>query len=222
MDQQVIAQHLVEIVSGVGGLFLLLFKYREAIEFSVKVAKFLWKPFHWVVALVKMPFRLNEEAIAARERMDAVEKTLNELNKFVKKELTYNGGSSTLDAIRRIENRIIEQEHSQNTLLLDSEHGYFRCDITGSNKWVNRTFARYLGCGTSEIMGLGWKRFIKMEELRRYSEVWQTAFKDGCEFEDIVEFTNVNHHTVRLKILSSPIIDDKGKILSYVGTVVAL
>lgn len=222
MDQQVIAQHLVEIVSGAGGLFLLLFKYREAIEFGVKVAKFLWKPFHWIVALVKMPFRLNEEAIAARERMDAVEKTLNELAKFVKKELTYNGGSSTLDAIRRIENRIIEQEHSQNTLLLDSEHGYFRCDITGSNKWVNRTFARYLGCGTSEIMGLGWKRFIKMEELRRYSEVWQTAFKDGCEFEDIVEFTNVNHQTIRLKILSSPIIDDKGKILSYVGTVVAL
>ena len=222
MDQQVVAEYIVQIASGVGGLFLLLFKYRETIDFAFKAAKLLWKPFHWIILLVKMPFRLNEEAIAARHRMDQVEKTLNELSKFVKKELTYNGGSSTLDAIRRIENRIIEQEYAQNTLLLDSESGFFRSALDGRNKWVNRTYARYLGCGTSELLGFGWKRFIKTEELRRYNDVWQNAFKDGCEFEDVIEFTDVNHHAVRLKVSACPIIDDKGQILSYVGTVVAL
>lgn len=222
MEQQVIAQHLVEIISGVGGLFFLAFKYREAIEFGIKAAKLLWKPFHWMAALLKMPFRLNEEAITARGRMDTMETTLNELTRFIKKELTYNGGSSTLDAIRRIENRIIEQEYAQNTLLLDSETGFFRCTLDGRNKWVNRTYARYLGCGTGELLGFGWKRFIKTEELRRYNEVWQSAFKDGCEFEDVIEFHDVNHHVVRLKIATCPIIDDKGQILSYVGTVVAL
>jgi PAS domain S-box-containing protein len=222
MDQQTIAQHFVEIISGIGGFFLLIFKYKDVIEFSTRVIKLLWKPFHWLIALFKMPFRLNEEAIAARGRMDAVEKTLNDLTKFIKKELTYNGGSSTLDAIRRIENRIIEQEYAQNALLLDSENGYFRCSDSGSNKWVNRTFARYLGCGTSELLGLGWKKFIKTEELRRYNEVWQTAFQDGCEFEDEVEFINVNHQVIKLKISACPIVDDKGQVLSYVGTVVSV
>lgn len=219
MDQQVIAQHFVEIISSVGALFLMLFKYREMIEFLFKVAKFLWRPFKWTVLLVKMPFRLNDEAVAARERMDKVEDIINDLNKFIKKELTYNGGSSTRDAIRRIENRIIEQEYAQNTLLLDSEMAYFRCDLSGRNKWVNRTFARYLGCGTSELLGLGWKKFIKTEELKRYNEVWQNAFKDGCEFEDVVEFIDVNHQPVKLRISTCPIIDDKGQILSYVGTI---
>lgn len=219
MDQ-LVSQHFIEIASGFGGLFVLLFKYRETIEFAVRIAKFLWKPFKWVMALIKMPFRLNDEAIANRERMDKVEATINELNKFIKKELTYNGGSSTLDAIRRIENRIIEQEYAQNALLLDTDHGVFRTDLEGRNKWANRTYARFLGCGTGELLGYGWKRFIKTEELRRYNEVWQTAFKDGCEFEDVVEFHDVSNHPVNLKISTCPIIDDKGRILSFVGTVV--
>jgi len=199
-----------------------LFKYREFIEFLCRAVKFLYAPIKWIIALAKMPFRLNEEAIAARERMDAVEKTINELSKFVKKELTYNGGSSTLDAIRRIENRIIEQEHSNNALLLESEFGIFRCSLDGQNKWVNRTYARFLGCGTNELLGFGWKRFIKTQELHRYASVWKDAFEDKCEFEDIVEFTDVDHNVVRFKITTCPIVDDKGKILSYVGIVVAL
>lgn len=166
-----------------------------------------------------MPIQLNKEAIAARERMDKVEATLNDLTKFVKKELTYNGGSSTLDAIRRIENRIIEQEYAQNALMLDDANGIFRCDMTGHNRWVNRTFARYLGCGTNELIGLGWKRFIKGGELRRYNEVWQAAFKDGCEFEDVVEFIDTDDKPLKLRIVAAPVIDDKGKLLSYVGTV---
>lgn len=217
--EQLFTQHLIEIISGIGGLFVLLLKYKDAIEFSIKAAKFLWKPFKWIAALVKMPFRLNDEAIAARERMDKVEVTINELTKFIKKELTYNGGSSTLDAIRRIENRIIEQEYAQNALLLDADHGVFRTDLDGRNKWVNRTYARFLGCGTSELIGYGWKRFIRTEELRRYNEVWQAAFKDGCEFEDTVEFHDVNNQNIKLKISTCPITDDKGRILSYVGTV---
>ena len=217
-----ITQYVAQIVSGAGGLLLLIFKYREFIEFLCRVVKTLKRPFLWIAALAKMPFRLNDEAIAARVRMDIMESILNDLAKFVKKELTYNGGSSTLDAIRRIENRIIEQEYAQNALVLDSENGFFRCSLDGQNKWVNRTYARYLGCGTSELLGFGWKRFIKTDELRRYNNVWQDAFKDGCEFEDVVEFTDVDHKSIKLQIATCPIIDDKGKILSYVGTVVAL
>ena len=200
----------------------MIFKYREVIEFICRGAKLLYAPIKWTVALVGMPFRLQEEAVAARGRMDVMEDVLNDLSKFVKKELTYNGGSSTLDAIRRIENRIIEQEYSNNALLLESEFGIFRCSLDGQNKWVNRTYARFLGCGTNELLGYGWKRFIKTQELHRYSEVWKNAFQDNCEFEDIVEFTDVDHNMVRFKITTCPIVDDKGKILSYVGIVVAL
>lgn len=222
MDEQAITQYIAQIISGSGGLILLIFKYREVIEFICRAVKLLYSPIKWTIALLKMPLRLNEEAIAARKRMDNVEKTINDLNAFVKKELTYNGGSSTLDAIRRIENRIIEQEYSHNALLLDSEIGVFKCDLVGSNKWVNRTYARYLGCGTNELIGYGWKRFILTQELLRYNSVWQAALKDGCEFEDVVEFVDTDHNQLKLRIVVCPIIDDKGKLLSYVGTVVPL
>jgi PAS domain S-box-containing protein len=163
---------------------------------------------------------LNKEAVAARERMGKVESVLNDLDKFIKKELTFNGGSSTRDMILRIENRIIEQEYAQNALLLDSEHGIFRTDLEGHNKWVNRTFARLLGCGTNELLSYGWKRFIKTHELSRYNLVWKAAFEDGCEFDDIVEFTDASGDVINLKVSACPIIDDRGKVLSYVGTVV--
>lgn len=228
MDQ-LITQHFVEIASGVGGLFVLLFKYRETIEFVIKVTKFLWAPFKWSAELVKMPFRLNEQAVLAQKRIDQIESLVSELtknfaemSKFVKKELTYNGGSSTRDAIGRLEKLMREQEFAQNALMQDSECGLFKCSKDGKNMWVNRTYARYLGCGTGELLGLGWKRFIKTEELKRYNEVWQNAFKDGCEFEDVVEFSNTHGQIVCLKIFALPILDEKGNAVSYVGTVVAL
>lgn len=229
MDQQLIAQHIVEIMSGVGGLFVLLFKYRETIEFVVKVAKFLWKPFKCIAELVKMPFHLSEQASHAQKRIDKIESLVSdlsnsfaEMNKFVKKELTYNGGSSTRDAIGRLEKLMREQEFAQNALMQDSECGLFKCSKDGKNMWVNRTYARYLGCGTGELLGLGWKRFIRTEELKRYNEVWQGAFRDGCEFENVVEFVNTHGQMVALKIFALPIIDEKGNAVSYVGTVVAL
>jgi len=222
MDEQFIVKHLGELIAGGGSLFMLLFKYRELITFAATSGKYLWKPFKYLYELGKMPFHLNEQAKKSQERIDKIESTLEELNKFVKKELTYNGGSSTRDALRRIECLMIEQEYAQNALMQDSKHGAFRCDTHGKNTWVNRTYARYLGCGVQELLGLGWKRFVKTEELKRYNEVWQAAFKDGCEYEDIVEFVNTNGHAVRFKLLVSPIVDKRGETLSYVGTVIPL
>jgi len=71
-------------------------------------------------------------------------------------------------------------------------------------------------------MGLGWKKFIKMPELTRYNGVWQTAFADGCEFEDVVEFTNVENKTIYLKISASIVVDDKESVIGYIGQVTAL
>jgi PAS domain S-box-containing protein len=220
MDEQVITQYVAQIISGVGGLALLVFRYKELLGFLYKASFACWKPLKWVLTLIKMPIELNKEAVAARERMGKVESVLNDLDKFIKKELTFNGGSSTRDMILRIENRIIEQEYAQNALLLDSEHGIFRTDLEGHNKWVNRTFARLLGCGTNELLSYGWKRFIKTHELSRYNLVWKAAFEDGCEFDDIVEFTDASGDVINLKVSACPIIDDRGKVLSYVGTVV--
>lgn len=224
MEDQVqfATKYFTEIIMGASSLFVLAFRHRLILGFLFKICA---KIYGWGKSFgqyIMLPLKLSKQQIVDAEKSSKIEATLNDLSEFIKQKLSYNGGSSLVDAIKRIEHRQIILEHSQSAFMLDTEEGLFRCDISGKNLWVNRTYARFLGCGTNELLGLGWKKFIKTPELTRYNGVWQTAFADGCEFEDVVEFTDVNHHTIHLKISASIIPDDKGGVIGYIGQVTAL
>lgn len=224
MDDQIqfLARYVAEIIIGVSSFFMVVFRYREVIKFFLRVCQVLYKPLVGLANYIMLPHKLSKQQTINAENLTKLEKTLADLSVFVKDKLSYNSGSSLVDAIKRIETRQIIQEHAHNTFAQDAEQGIFRCDLQGKNIWVNRTYARFLGCGTNELLGLSWKKFIKTPELTRYNGVWQTAFADGCEFEDVVEFTDINNHLVRLKISVSAIPDEKGGAIGYVGQVTAL
>jgi hypothetical protein len=107
--------------------------------------------------------KIEAAQLEHEKRFAAIEETLSELNKFVREKLTKNGGSSIFDAVKRIEDRQIVSDGRQSALLNDSKNGYFFCNTLGYNSWVNRTYARFLDCGTNELLGFAWKRFIKTE-----------------------------------------------------------
>jgi PAS domain S-box-containing protein len=222
MVQQDIAPFITEVVVGTSSLIVLIFKYRELLGFTWKLLKLSFKPVLCVIRWIKLARKIEQNQEKNDERIANLEKSILELTSFVREKLSPNGGSSPVDAIKRIENCLAVSEARQIALLNSDQHGIFYCDLQGKNTWVNRTYARFLGCGTNELMGFGWKKFIQTEELARYAKVWEAAFKDGCEFEDTVTFVNASNEKVNLHISVSMVTNEKGQIVSYIGQVVAL
>jgi PAS domain-containing protein len=222
MDQQELASLVAQIIASCAAVFMFLARYKEVLSLVWRLLSALVKPFQCFWRWIKLARKIEVAQSEHEKRFAAIEETLFELNKFVREKLTKNGGSSIFDAVKRIEDRQIVSDGRQSALLNDSKNGYFFCNTLGYNSWVNRTYARFLDCGTNELLGFAWKRFIKTEELERYNKIWTNAFKDGCEFEDTVEFVNAHGDKVALHISVSLVQNEKGETTSYIGQVTAL
>lgn len=220
--EDIIAQHVAEFILGIVTLFTAIVKYREVIQFFWPAIKWFGKPLTGIAKWVKMPYSVSAQQAVDGDKIKGIEVKLDDLISFTKNKLSPNGGSSISDALKRLENHLQVREQFQYAIMQDTNLGYFKCDTKGHNEWVNRTYARFLGCGTQELLGLGWKKFIRAKELERYNHVWQQAFTDSCEFDDVVEFVNSDGHTVILKISVTAMYGLKGDLLGYVGQVVAL
>lgn len=201
------------LMGAISALIIALWRYREVVKFFVGIGKALYSPIKKIVQWFKLAQKLENDNIEIFKNLSEINESLIKINS----QLKTNGGSTLLDKINRIETRMIVREHTDNALLQDDEKGIFRCDITGSNLWVNRTYARWLGCGTNELLSFGWRRFIDTDELEKYSKVWQAAFKDGCEFDYVVTYTDTQGDKIRLLIRATPITDDKNEVIGYIG-----
>ena len=215
MELEQIAPLTGEIAASVVTILLIIFRHQEFFRFLWKIGQLIYKPIGCIVKLIKLAPKLGKD-------QDELKKTVSELNSFVRAKLNYNGGSSLPDALRRIENQLFVFEAKSIALLNDDKKGLFYCDLSGHNTWVNRTYARFLGCGQDELLGYGWKSFIKTQELARYNKIWVEAFKDGCEFEDTVEFSNAQGHKIGLNVEMSAVKNSRGETISYLGQVTAL
>ncbi len=222
MLTQEIASHITQIVIALGGLFVLAAKYKDVLSFGWRLILLLSKPFQCVWRWIKLARKIESATAENKNEIENLRKEISALSTFVKEKLSPNGGSSPIDAIKRIEDRQLASDARANALLNDSKLGVFYCDLEGRNVWVNRTYARFIGCGVDELLGFGWKKFIRTDELERYGKVWKTAFQDGCEFEETVDFLTVDHQKIRLHISVSVIKDIKGKTASYIGQILPL
>lgn len=222
MLPQEFANHITEIILGVGSLFVLAAKYREALSFGWKLLVLLSKPFQCVWRWIKLARKIETATLENKDDILSLKQDIKELSSFIKNKLSPNGGSSIADSIKRIEARQVASDARALALINDSKIGIFYCDLNAKNTWVNRTYARFLGCGAEELMGYGWRKFISTNELERYSRVWHAAFKDGCEFGETVEFTNAQNRTLNLHIEVVAVKDEKGQTTSYIGQVTAL
>lgn len=222
MLPQEFAAHITEIILGAGSLFVFLARYRDVIGFIYSVFVLLSKPFLCVWRWIKLARKIETVTSENKSEIENLRKEISNLSSFIKEKLSPNGGSSAVDAIKRIEDRQLASDARANALLNDSKLGVFSCTTEGKNLWVNRTYARFLGCGVDELLGYGWKKFIRTDELERYNKVWRSAFDDGCEFEETVEFLTVEHQRVNLHVTVSAIKDTKGNTASYIGQILPL
>lgn len=109
----------------------------------------------------------------------------------ISKEVRPNGGGSLADAVRRTEASMVEQgdvlQEVRGVLRTQSDlsdDGQFQCTPTGSNTFVNLTYARLLGVGKADLIGAQWKNFIAKEDAPRFLAANAAALAEHRPFSD--------------------------------------
>jgi len=136
----------------------------------------------------------------------------------IRAELLPNGGSSVRDAINRIEEKVVLTDRMHWAIRQDGPYGIFRCDKEGRNLEVNRTFCRWLHAGADELLGHGWKNFVRStEENDAFNREWGEAFSQGREIELSVHMKTSAGHPITLDIKAYPLANRTGQIGEYLG-----
>lgn len=133
---------------------------------------------------------------ARREAQAAVPRRIADLADslaLINKQLYPNGGGSLMDAVTRIERghgAAIEEirtsvsgieaiVRAQSDLAID---GSFECDPNGANTWVNMTYARMLGVGRMDLLGLAWRNYIHSEDRAAFLAANASALAEHRSF----------------------------------------
>ncbi len=135
-------------------------------------------------------------------------------------DLRPNSGSSLRDAVDRIEDRIVLMDRVQWAIRQDGPVGIFICDKTGRNSEVNRTYCRWLGVGSDELLGHGWRALLAGPSQREdYDDEWSEAFSQGREVEFRIDLRAATGEVKIFDIHAYPLHTRSGDVGDYLGVI---
>jgi two-component system CheB/CheR fusion protein len=91
-------------------------------------------------------------------------------------------------------------------------------DAAGNRNYFNSQWTIYSGLSQNELKNDGWKSLIHPEDLNRYLTVWKRSLDTGQDFELEVRKKNIEGHYKWHLSRATPIRDDSGKIIMWIGT----
>jgi PAS domain S-box-containing protein len=80
---------------------------------------------------------------------------------------------------KKAEKVLRESEERYRTLLENVEDGYYEVDLNGNYIFCNEAFARILGYGPRELIGLNFREFTSPETADRVYRIFRTVFETG-------------------------------------------
>lgn len=101
----------------------------------------------------------------------------------IKREMSFNSGSTIKDIVSSIESSIQLQDHRHWALLENVNDGVVEMDADGKLVRANRTFMRWVGRAKDELVGEGWKNTIYGEDLPVIVKMWESAVNDSRDME---------------------------------------
>lgn len=129
----------------------------------------------------KVEEHLKTSAEKEDEKLNMLKSVLERLQR-VEHEVLHNSGHSLKDMAARIEAKL------DATLEWDDK-GFFMCDGSGGNYWVNRTYVIAVGAVDKEaLLGFNWISFV--EDYDEYEEKFTEAFEKHRIFEGELTFKN--------------------------------
>lgn len=145
--------------------------------------------------------------------------TIKEDITSVKKELTYNGGSSLKDQINEMkglqEARFFWQQNIQ-------EEALFNCDKMGDCTFSNKALCELFGMHYTEMSGKGWLKAIGETQHEREDayNAWISSIRNQLPYE--YQYTVVNQKTgAKIKCIAKAeaMRNKSGEVMYYIGTV---
>lgn len=128
---------------------------------------------------------------------------------------TFRGISDGLQAIPKMQHDLVQLgeqvEMLMCTIRVESDStdliGRFDCGVSGSNTYVNQTFARWLGVGKSELLGWNFLNFIHPNDSEKYYEHWEECRRTHRKFSYIVRMVTASKEVITLDVSAVPVPD---------------
>lgn len=128
-----------------------------------------------------------------------------------------NGGSSMRDAINRIEARQIIQEQRQKLLAMDAPFAILETNSEGNFIDVNRTFCRWVGRSTEELLGKGWINSLSPAWRELVFDEWESSISQQREFSMKFRIVDIDGDTIPVFSTAFPLYDSKKILVGWVG-----
>ena len=97
--------------------------------------------------------------------------------------------------------------------------GIFRASVDGLCLSVNKHWQQLAGMSNQEAVGDGWARRLHPDDRERILELWIRSAAKAEPFEAEYRFQLLDGRVVWLLGRAVPLLDGKGKILEYLGTI---
>jgi PAS domain S-box-containing protein len=141
-------------------------------------------------------------------------------------EISPNCGSSMKDALKRIENQLVDLERSVSfseqmlkALHMDSSNGLFVADDRGEFIWANRTLCNMVGRSTESLLGNGWVLGIAPEYREAVAAEWNSSLQYERDFEICCDMVHTEGRTTNVYIKAYLMRNSQKQVLGYLGMV---
>ena len=122
------------------------------------------------------------------------------------------------DALRMKEYELQRRQAELEGINDSSPLGMFRTDVNGLCTYVNRAYETMSGLSDGAALGLGWRKAVHPDDVRKSMESWASASKDKVHYDATQRFLHADGKIVLVQIQAAPIVVN-GVVVSYVGTV---
>ena len=119
-----------------------------------------------------------------------------------------------------LQRRLEGSERRFRTLAESSPIGIFQADPTGLNVYCNVAWERISGLSAEQTRDEGWMRVIHPEDLRRLLASWREAVAGKAVWSAEARLVRPDGGVVHCLMRAAPELDERGELLSFVGTVV--
>lgn len=157
-------------------------------------------------------------------KIPAILYSMDDSIKFIKKELTYNGGNSLKDVVAKtFETTTLLKLRYRHDMSV-SERAIFECEpLTGRCTWVNDALCELFGMSHEDMLGFGWLRAVREDQREEVHSHWKTAVDNNIPYS--WSYYVVNQKTgdsLEVRATANAICLSNGTIIQYHGSIIPL
>jgi PAS domain S-box-containing protein len=148
-------------------------------------------------------------------------------NKTITKQLEYNGGTSLVDKVQQILNKLdnisrqLHRVETWKTAWMElTEEPIFVTDTSGNYVWINNAYAHLVGSTCEDLLGLGWIKVLHLEDKEKTIAEWKSSIESLSKFDSVYRVVNMyTKEHIQVRSIGKPLKDQNGSLVGYIGII---